>query len=100
MTVITASSDGLVKLWVVKRNELQHEEKTERAHVATVNGENGDDSNPGTSRARHVGRLLGQYDTNSRVTCLAAFVMSQTTQPAITVPSLENGHTAASDESE
>lgn len=100
LLVATASSDGIVKLWFVQSNELQHQEKGESVHVAAVEGENSDNTRQESTRGRHVGRLLGQYDTGSRVTCLAAFVMSQTTQPAITVPSLENGHAAESDESD
>lgn len=98
--IATASSDGVVKLWLVQNNELQHQGKGESVDVVAVDGGNSDKTRQESTKARQVGRLLGQYDTGSRVTCLAAFVMSQTNQPATTVPSLENGHTTESDESD
>ncbi|KAL0930799.1 Protein MAK11 [Colletotrichum truncatum] len=53
--VIGGSSDGKVRLWKVDTKEL-----------GTSNG---------NSKATTGGKLLGTYDTQNRITCLAAFAM-------------------------
>jgi protein MAK11 len=50
---VAASSDGKVRLWTVRVDELREKAKTEEP----------------------VGVLGGTYETQNRVTCLAAFLM-------------------------
>lgn len=52
--VVSASSDGKLRLWEVCRESLQ---KTK------------------TDKANQVGQLLGSYETQNRITCMEAFVM-------------------------
>ncbi|KAK4639762.1 Protein mak11 [Podospora bellae-mahoneyi] len=54
--VATAGSDGLVRVWRLGSGELKIEEKKEES-------------------TRQVGRLLGAYKTQNRITCLGGFVM-------------------------
>lgn len=61
---IAAGSDGSVRLWVVAPSELQPRPKTEDA-----------DSQKGFT-TNQVGKLIGQYSTGTRITCLKAFVMT------------------------
>ncbi|KAL2132492.1 hypothetical protein VTI74DRAFT_3735 [Chaetomium olivicolor] len=51
--VATGSSDGRIRLWLVEADELK-----------------GDGKAP-----KQVGKLLGQYETQNRITCVEAFVM-------------------------
>ncbi|TAQ84663.1 hypothetical protein B7494_g7001 [Chlorociboria aeruginascens] len=50
--IITGSSDGVIRIWNLSTTDLTH------------GGE-----------AKQVGKLLGSYQTNNRITCLKAFVM-------------------------
>ncbi|CAN8097259.1 unnamed protein product [Discula destructiva] len=51
--IVTAGSDGKLRLWEVSRDEL----------------------GPKKDGAKTVGRLLGAYETQNRITCVEAFVM-------------------------
>ena len=62
LLVITASSDGTVRFWVLDTAEL--------------NAEDGGETTGFT--ARQVGRLVGSYSTGTRITCLKAFSMTGT----------------------
>ena len=53
--IVTASSDGSVRLWSIQATELDEVAKQ--------------------GETRQVGTLLGTYDSGDRITCLAAFVM-------------------------
>ncbi|KKY15055.1 putative 60s ribosome biogenesis protein mak11 [Phaeomoniella chlamydospora] len=54
--VVTASSDGAVRIWSLELSSLLPKKKS-------------------VAQPRQVGRLLGTYETGNRVTCLKAFVM-------------------------
>lgn len=99
--VVTASSDGAIRIWRIDRDEfcrspkipspVETTEATKDAASASpeVNGhgENGvaaeltnggqthDDSAPPKPSAKQIGQLLGTYETGSRITCMTAFVM-------------------------
>ncbi|WEW61290.1 Protein mak11 [Emydomyces testavorans] len=74
LIVVTAGSDGVVKLWVLDPNELSgknqggSKEGKKEEQLAT-----GD-------QHKNVGRLLGAYDTGNRITCLVAFAMTMATE--------------------
>jgi protein MAK11 len=57
IAIVTAGSDGTVKVWHVQMSDL------------TFN------KSKSTSEVSQVGRLLGAYETGSRITCLKAFLM-------------------------
>ncbi|KAF2730586.1 WD40 repeat-like protein [Polyplosphaeria fusca] len=65
--LVTGSSDGAVRLWAFSDAEL-----TAAAAAADSGGDAGEG---GGFAARQAGRLVGVYATNSRITCLRAFVM-------------------------
>ncbi|POS83261.1 hypothetical protein EPUL_005535 [Erysiphe pulchra] len=53
LVIVTAGSDGIIRLWQVQVNDLlSHTEKT-----------------------KQIGLVVGTYKTNNRITCLKAFVM-------------------------
>lgn len=54
--IITGSSDGRIRMWRLGADDLR-----------TTAGED--------KTARQVGRLLGTYETQNRITCLEAFIM-------------------------
>ncbi|ODM24298.1 hypothetical protein SI65_01994 [Aspergillus cristatus] len=56
--VVTANSDGAVRVWLVDGKELKKQNDSENA--------------PTTSQ---VGKLLNTYETGNRITCMKAFVM-------------------------
>ncbi|KAJ4308199.1 Protein mak11, partial [Neodidymelliopsis sp. IMI 364377] len=61
--VVTGSSDGTVRLWLVNATELSSEAVAE--------------ADKGTGfTANQVGRLLATYSTGTRITCLKAYPMT------------------------
>ncbi|KAK5123932.1 hypothetical protein LTR85_002129 [Meristemomyces frigidus] len=66
LLVVTASSDGAVRLWTMPD-----------AIEAVKSGSptNGEKTNDGTSSPRQVGTLIATLETGSRITCLGAFVL-------------------------
>lgn len=81
--IITGSSDGAVRLWTVRESELVDDSSMSK----NLNGEasipaSTDDgkANGNVSKlpaTRQVGSLLGTYEAGNRITCLKAFVMSE-----------------------
>ena len=67
--VVTASSDGAVRIWNVPKRDL------EPAHDA--NGLAIEDGDP-VKTPRQIGSLVGTIQTGNRITCLGAFVMEGT----------------------
>ena len=61
--VVTASSDGAIRVWVIKTTDL--------VCAKGDSSKNGKD----TSIPIQTGKLIGTYETGNRVTCLKAFVM-------------------------
>lgn len=61
--IISGSSDGTVRLWSLRTDELKAPTSTEQGTGFT---------------AEQVGRLIGTYKTGTRITCLASFVMTGT----------------------
>ncbi len=54
LIIVGGSSDGSIRLWKLQVADLKpHENQT----------------------AKHVGSLMGMYETGNRITCLKAFVM-------------------------
>lgn len=70
LVLLTASSDGAVRLWSMQ------EDNAESKHTSLIAAE---------SKPRQVGNLIGTLETGSRITCLGAFIMdgkvSDTTAP-------------------
>lgn len=58
--VITGSSDGAVRLWLINAPELKVVAKSEKGSGFTAN---------------QIGRLLATYSTGTRITCLKAYPM-------------------------
>lgn len=83
--VVTASSDGSVRLWRLDARDLEGDAETSKEKGFA---------------ARQVGRLLGTYSTGTRITCLKAFAMTGTpddTQEEADEPPVEKS--GGSDES-
>ena len=79
MLVVTGSSDGAIRLWLLDQAEL-----TDKSSVLEGSMENAYESPSdvghvnanGVSTITQVGSLLGSYEAGNRITCLKAFVMS------------------------
>jgi len=56
--VVTANSDGAVRVWLVDGKELKEQNDSKNAPTAP-----------------QVGKLLSTYETGNRITCMKAFVM-------------------------
>lgn len=69
LLVVTANSDGAIRLWTMSINELV---QLQRPVSALSNG-----SNAAKDEVKQVGRLIGMVDSGNRITCLGAFVMSE-----------------------
>lgn len=77
--IVTASSDGSIKTWYIKKSE--------------VNVETGED------KTVQIGTLIGTYETGNRITCLDAFVMRSASDGFGGLSEFE-GLTEAEDESD
>lgn len=80
--IVTGSSDGAVRLWMVQGSELVDEPSTSRdlneINVAANSIDGRLNGNPASILpTRQVGLLLGTYEAGNRVTCLKAFFMSE-----------------------
>ncbi|KAL9104083.1 MAG: hypothetical protein Q9163_000935 [Psora crenata] len=80
--IVTGSSDGAIRLWLVNAVEIARQVSSPRSTGALVNGHS--DPDVSTARKRNlkqVGHLLSTYETGNRITCLKAFVMSGPVHP-------------------
>lgn len=59
--VVTGSSDGTVRLWLINTSELKSDAEKEKDSGFTAN---------------QIGRLLATYSTGTRITCLKAYPMT------------------------
>ena len=81
--IVTGSSDGAVRLWMVDESELVDYSSISRELDDEVSIPANDNDSKGNSNAvkipttRQVGLLLGTYEAGNRITCLKAFVMSE-----------------------
>ncbi|KAF2142082.1 uncharacterized protein K452DRAFT_358543 [Aplosporella prunicola CBS 121167] len=79
--IITGSSDGSVRLWKLSTAELSADDDAKPASKKKQKEK--EDGNaaavPATAQAaKQVGALIGWYQTNNRITCLKAFIMTGT----------------------
>ncbi|KZZ87299.1 WD40/YVTN repeat-like-containing domain protein [Moelleriella libera RCEF 2490] len=66
--LVGASSDGRVRLWLVRKKLLR-----ERAQAKdTAKGENKKEQH---QHQQQLGKLLGVYETQNRITCVASYLM-------------------------
>ncbi|PYH47446.1 putative 60S ribosome biogenesis protein Mak11 [Aspergillus saccharolyticus JOP 1030-1] len=65
--VVTANSEGLIRVWLLRGSELVGKKKGGKKNSSSKS-----DKAP---EVNQVGRLLNTYATGNRVTCLKAFVM-------------------------
>jgi len=82
LLVVTASSDGAVRIWLLDATQLSAPSRDDTEFTAT----NGDlatekmtesaQANGTKDKTKQVGSLVGMYETGNRITCLKAFVMS------------------------
>lgn len=71
--VVTAGSDGAIKLWLLDPEELCPKEESKNKKGKKKESASED-------KPKIVGRLLGMYETGNRITCLKAFVMTKATE--------------------
>ena len=72
LILITCSSSGTISIWRVSCEEMMSikpspDQKELEGSKAAI---------------RQVGRLLGSYETDERITCLKAFVMQEADEPS------------------
>jgi protein MAK11 len=82
--IVTGGSDGTVRLWAVEKEEfLEAPEPTGRAEE------------PGhedvAAEIAQVGRLLGEYETGNRITCLKSFVLTGQPEDGGEAANVRNG---------
>ncbi|KAK2812469.1 hypothetical protein FQN50_001470 [Emmonsiellopsis sp. PD_5] len=70
--IVTADTDGAVKLWMLTGSEFPGLEKLAKKEKSNNKAENG--ASPITA-VPQVGKLLGTYETDTRITCMRAFAM-------------------------
>lgn len=74
--LVTGSSDGTIRLWLLDLNDLSSSaSQTKGTESSTLAAEK-----PTTSadhlNTRQIGVLLSKYETGNRITCLKAFIMA------------------------
>lgn len=78
LLIVGGCSNGSLRLWVLDCTKFTTK------HV-TLKGDLGPDSDVNSSQTPQVGRLLGNYETGNRITCLKAFQMSEPAELAASV---------------
>jgi len=92
MFVIAGSSDGIVRVWTLSQEELYSPDGPQQQNLSSKAPEDGI---PLVNDVLQAGKLLGQYETGNRITCLKAFVM---VEPQGTVLDESGDTTEAEDE--
>jgi protein MAK11 len=67
--IVTCGSDGAVRLWLLRRDEIAKP----KSEPPNGNAEN---------EPRQIGKLLSTYETGNRITCMVAFAMQKPQDPA------------------
>ena len=108
--VVSGSSDGAIRLWVIRQAEFRGKSLQDGRSRVDEKGDivNGDTSTASSAQATlksilQIGELLGTYKAGNRITCLKAFVMSPPESPKAvdvlhTVNSNGNKGTSSEDE--
>ncbi len=65
--LVSGSSNGEVQVWKCSVDEIAEEGLAEG---------DGQGKSNGVAKPKHIGRLLGAYETGNRITCLRAYVMN------------------------
>ncbi|KAL9120969.1 MAG: hypothetical protein Q9187_002478 [Circinaria calcarea] len=80
--IVAGSSDGSIRLWSIIEKDLDFDNVPSNGVRASdpitsmnANGALDGTNGPGEPHVRHIGQLLGTYQTGNRITCLKAFVM-------------------------
>lgn len=97
--VITGSSDGAIRLWLLDLDDLLLLATNGAESVPKIALPNGTQSKP-----RQVGTPLGTFETGNRITCLNAFIMSSDShndgEEEHSISGAEDGEGSSSEESE
>ena len=82
IVIVAGSSDGSIRVWSIMEKDLNFDNAPSNGVRAAdpitsmkANGALDGTNGPGESHVRHIGQLLGTYQTGNRITCLKAFVM-------------------------
>ena len=80
LLVVTGSADGSVRLWRVGLEGLRRARGEALSPVSCSSEDEGNKQKDETetktrNNPRQVGEMMGKYETDNRITCLAAFVM-------------------------
>ncbi|MCJ1431721.1 hypothetical protein MMC27_001076 [Xylographa pallens] len=90
--VVTASSDGSIRIWNIRESELSDKLQatsgtSDHSHLGkqTTNGEQNHVKNLSIPPIPQCGTLLGTHETGNRITCLKAFIMLSPSTPQVAV---------------
>ena len=83
VVIIACGSDGAIRIWLVEDTELIEMSKNVNSSAGQLS--NGVSYKPNGAGHVHaapqpVGQLIGLYESKNRITCLAAFLMSEPTE--------------------
>ena len=88
--VITASSNGFVRLWSLTGEELSSVKNPATSEIPPNTESHGEHNIVANNaqdqkepQPRHVGQLLGTYETGRRIICLKAFIMPDVTREIV-----------------
>lgn len=72
LLIVTGSSDGSIRLWILDGAQLS----TEHKPLNSAFSSHGVDAKSDAPQTCQVGKLFGTYETGNRITCLKAFLMT------------------------
>lgn len=104
--IITGSSDGAIRVWLMSVDDLfpSAEESTAQQEPSETNTTSNQPPINGIAAAKQVARLLATYESGNRITCLKSFIMTGTDQETGTgeADGIEDGgnSSSSSDDSE
>jgi protein MAK11 len=73
LLVATAGSDGAIRLWTIGIEELVN--PSPPAAKIVKEKTNGTATHGNITTPHQIGRLIGEYDTNNRITCMISFIL-------------------------
>lgn len=81
LIIVAGSSNGTIQLWILDPSRFATEVRSFTSDADPSKAAKA--PMPEVLPARQLGHLLGTYHTDNRITCLKAFVMSDTTQTEV-----------------
>lgn len=78
--LVTCGSDGIIKVWILNQEELISPSRCRQQHPFSKTPE---DRTQLVNDVPQAGKVLGEYETGNRITCLKSFIMLESQETAL-----------------